>query len=144
MALKVNAEEYALKWGTNLKRSGTFISAGVDKVTQAPGLKAAQQSALMLAKITDSVTSGMWGRRVASVSLDSWKRSMKDKGIGRINQGVDSAMDKQKAMAVNLLKAVEESVAVVNQTPRGDLETNITRMISFVREMNQRRGSIRT
>ena len=40
-----------------------------------------------------------------------------------------------------LLQAVDNAVNVTNQTPRGDLEQNLNRMNTFVREMAKFRKS---
>ena len=89
----------------------------------------------MLTKITESVSSGRWARKVAAVPLDEWKKKTLEKGVGRIASGVDAAAATQVAMATELLANIDAAVAVVNQTPRGTLEDNITRMTTFVREM---------
>ena len=132
---RVNAQEYADKWGRRLKASTQDIQRGVDKVTEAPGAKAAASQQLMLQKITEAIQSGKWARRVSSVSLEDWKRLMKDKGIGRISAGVDAAMPKQVQTAERLLAAVDSAVNKTNQIPRGSLEDNINRMTTFVRAM---------
>ena len=136
---RVTAEEYAEKWGRRLKGATEDIRRGVDRVAEAPGIAAARQADLMLQKLTESITSGKWANQVAGVSLEEWKTAIKDKGIARIAAGVDAATPKQREMAQRLLAAVDESVAIVNRTPRGSLEDNIQRMTTFAREMNQRK-----
>ena len=136
---KVTAEEYAEKWGRRLKGATEDIRRGVDRVSEAPGIAAARQADLMLQKLTEAISSGKWANQVAAVSLEEWKTAIKDKGIARIAAGVDAATPKQREMAQRLLAAVDESVAIVNRTPRGSLEDNIQRMTTFAREMNQRK-----
>ena len=41
-------------------------------------------------------------------------------------------------MAGKLLAAVDAAVSVVNQTPRGDLNTNVQRAVTFMTEMSKR------
>ena len=132
---KVSPQEYAEKWGRRLKGSAEDIRRGINRVSEAPGVAAARQADLMLSKLTESVSSGRWAAKVAGVPLDEWKKKALDKGVGRIASGVDAAASTQVAMATELLANVDAAVAVVNQTPRGTLEDNITRMTTFVREM---------
>ena len=132
---KVTPQEYAEKWGRRLKGSTEDIRRGINRVSEAPGIAAARQSDLRLAKVTESISSGRWAARVAAVPLDEWKKKTMDKGLTRIASGVDAAQATQGQMATELLANVDSAVAVANQTPRGTLEDNITRMTTFVREM---------
>ncbi len=134
---RVTPQEYAEKWGRRLKGSTEDIRRGINRVSEAPGVAAARQQDLMLAKVTESISSGRWASKVAAVPLDEWKKKATDKGIGRIASGVDAAANTQVAMATELLANVDAAVAMVNQTPRGTLEDNITRMTTFVREMSK-------
>lgn len=136
---KVNAQEYAEKWGRRLKGSTEDIRRGVDRVTEAPGVKAAKQADLMKQKLVESIDSGRWQKAVSNVSLDEWKDKIKEKGIARIGAGVDAAASKQVAMAEKLLANVDAAREVVNRTPRGTLEDNITRMTTWAREMHKRK-----
>ena len=132
---RVTPQEYAEKWGRRLKGSTEDIRRGIGRVTEAPGIAAARQADLMLAKVTEAIASGLWANRVAGVPLDEWKKKTMEKGLVRIASGVDAAAATQVAMATELLANVDAAVAMANQTPRGTLEDNITRMTTFVREM---------
>ena len=136
---KVNASEYAEKWGRRLKGSTEDIRRGINRVSKAPGESAAEQIELMKANVMRSLEDGTWERNVRAVSLEDWKDKILNKGLQRIGAGVDAAQTKQVAMAEKLLAAVDASVEVVNRTPRGDIETNIARMVTFAREMNKRK-----
>ena len=136
---KLTPQEYAEKWGRRLKGSTADIQAGIQRVTEAPGVKAAQQKELMKQKLLEAIENGTWERQVAAVSLDEWKQKALEKGVGRIAAGVDGAMHKQVNMAERLLKNIDEVKSIVDRTPRGDLETNINRMVTQAREMSKRK-----
>lgn len=136
---KVNAQEYAEKWGRRLKGSTEDMRRGIEKVTEAPGMKAAAQKELMKAKLIASIEDGTWERNVSKVTVEEWKKDMLDKGVNRVSAGVDAAAPKQVVMAEKLLAAVDATVAEVNRQPRGTLEDNITRMTTFARGMNKRK-----
>ena len=135
---RVSPTEYAEKWGRRMKGATPDIQNGIKKVTTAPGVKAAAQSGVMLANLTQSVNSGVWAKQVGRVSLGDWQAAALNKGVQRIAAGVDGAATKVAGMAGKLLSAVDGAVAVVEQTPRGDLETNIGRATTFMREMSAR------
>ena len=136
---RVSPSEYAEKWARRLKASSEDIRRGISRVTEAPGVAAAKQVDLMKTNINRSIDDGTWARKVAGVSLEDWKRKATDKGIARIGVGVDAAQSDQVQMAEKLLADVDAAVAEVNQTPRGDLEANITRMTTFARGMAKRK-----
>jgi hypothetical protein len=136
---KLTAQEYAEKWARRLKGSTEDIRRGIDRVIEAPGEAAARSKDLMLQKVTAAINDGTWESQVRSVSKEDWQRAAKDKGIGRIAQGVDSAAPRQAAMADRLLAAVDSSVAAANRVKRGTLEDNIQRMTIFVRSMSEKK-----
>ncbi len=136
---RFTAAEVTAKWKTRLKMATPEIESGIKKVTIAPGVKAARQADLMVRKVQEAVTSGRWARKVSGVPLEEWKESAIKKGLLRIPAGVDAATGKHEKMAEQLLKNVDESLAVVNQTPRGDLEANIQRSVTMQREMAKRK-----
>lgn len=134
MAKKSPAES-AEKWARNLKASVPDITAGVNRVTEAPGIKAAAQSEKMLARLSESVRNGTWGARVSGVSLEEWKGHMLNKGIGRIAAGVDAAGSKVEDFH-NQLSAYQDSIQTkLKGMPDLTLEDSINRMTYHVREM---------
>ena len=137
MPLKVNASEYAEKWGRNLKAATTDIRRGVERVSEAPGIQAARKADKMLAGITAAIQDGTWQNAVAAVSLEDWKRATIDKGINRIPLGVDGAMQKQTQMAEKLLAAVETVKNRVDQMPDTTLEDRINKSVAFQRGMSE-------
>ncbi len=136
---KLTAAEYAEKWGRRLKASTEDIRNGVKRVTVAPGEAAAAQVELMKANLMRALEDGTWEKKVRAVSLQEWQDKFIAKGIPRIGAGVDAAQSKQVIMAEKLLANIDSAVEVVNRTPRGDIETNIGRMVTFAREMNKRK-----
>lgn len=134
---RVNAQQWLEKWGRRLSASGPDIAAGVDRVKQAPGERAAAAQDLMLQRLTESITSGVWARNVARVSLNEWQTAMKKKGIPRIAQGVSSAQANKQASIEALLSAVDTAAAAAHALPKGDIEASIARAAAFMRSMKE-------
>ena len=132
---RVSASEFVDKWGRRTKAATTDYQNGVNKVTEAPGVAAARQAQLMLAKITEALSSGRWADAVSSVPLSAWKDAAIKKGVQRIAAGVDGATPSMASMAQQLLTNIDAAVAEANRTPRGTLEDNINRMVTFARHM---------
>lgn len=135
---KVNASQWLTKWGTNLSASAPYITSGVQRVTEAPGMKAAAAQQTMLANLTQSVTSGAWAARVSAVPLSQWQQAMTQKGIPRLQQGIAQAQQTKSASVTAFLSAVDAAVADTNALPRGGLEQNIARSAAFQRSMSAR------
>lgn len=133
---KVTAAQWLQKWGTNLNAAGSYITAGVQRVQTAPGVAAAAAQDRMLANLTQAVTSGVWARRVSGVSLADWQGAMTTKGIPRIAQGVTAAQKNKVTAVQDLLSAVDQSVASISGTPRGNLQQNIQRAVGFMTAMS--------
>lgn len=136
---RVTAQEYAEKHARRLKGSLEDIRRGVQRVTEAPGEAAARAQDTMKTKLVQSIDDGTWAAQTRAVTLPDWQKATLDKGVNRIAAGVDAALPRQAAMAERLLQAVDASVAIVNRTKRGTLEDNITRMVTYAREMAQRK-----
>lgn len=134
---KVTAAGWLDKWGQRLNASGQFITSGVNNVQTAPGVAAAAAQDRMLTNLTAAVTSGVWARNVSGVSLSDWKSAMVNKGVPRIAQGVTAAQKNKAQIIGQLLQAVDNAAAQANAIPRGNLDQNIQRAVTFMRSMSQ-------
>lgn len=137
MGLRVDAAGYTDKYTRRITQATPDIQAGIKRVTQSPGAAAAAQQNLMLQKLTEAVTSGRWAKNVSAVSTADWQNAALNKGVPRIAAGVQAAQAKIQRMAGLLLNAVSQAQAAVEATPRGDLSTNIQRMVTFATTMSQ-------
>lgn len=128
----------AEKWKRNLSASTEDIRAGVDAVTEAPGMAAVRAQERMLRNLIEAINSGRWADAVGAVSLDEWKKAFKDVGIPRITSGATAGQPNMEAAMRELLPAIEAIQAELDrQHPRGDLEANINRSAEFARRMSR-------
>jgi hypothetical protein len=134
---KVNATEFAEKWGKRLKGATEDIRRGVEKITEAPTLKAAAKKTKMLANLTAAVNSGKWERGLKAVSLEDWKKTVIETGISRISGGVDKASSKMAVFAEKLLSYESGLQNEVKKMPDLTLEDSISRMATWVRGMSK-------
>lgn len=133
---RVTPQEYAEKWGRRTRGATQDYQAGVRRVTEAPGVRAAAQADRMVTGVQRAVQEGKWQDRVAAVTLQEWQQAAINKGAPRISQGVEEALPRQVAFAQDLLQYEDGLVARINaEMPRGDLEQNINRSIAFQRGM---------
>jgi len=133
---KISASEGADKWARRTKAATADVAAGVDRVTEAPTQAAIAKIDKMMAKFEEAVRSGKVERGLARVTLEDWKQSMKEIGVGRIASGVDNkGVGKMEEFASEFYPFVERVQEEVNRMPDTTLEDGIARMTHNVREL---------
>ena len=132
---KLTPKQAQEKHARRLKAAIADITLGVDRVTEAPGVKAAAKADKMLARLTESVRDGTWAARVSGVSLEDWKRHMKEKGIPRISAGIDGAAAKTEDFFSQLFSYQDGLQSRLRGMPDLTLEDSISRMTTWVRGM---------
>ncbi len=132
---KLSPSEFREKHAKRLKASIPEIEAGINRVTEAPGQKAAAKQEKMKTNLIKAIDEGTWGRRVAAVSLEEWKEKILTKGINRISSGIDAAAGKVEDFAAQLLPHVDAGVAKLAKMPDLTLDDNIARSAAMIRHM---------
>lgn len=132
---RLTPQEAQTKWANRLKGATADIQAGVNRVTEAPGVKAAAKQDKMLQNLTASVQSGKWKRGVLRVTLDEWKSAFLNKGIGRISAGVDAASGKMSDFYSQLFPFQDNLRNQIAAMPDVTLDDNLNRMVAFARGM---------
>ena len=135
MAVKLTPQEYQAKHAARLKASISDIQSGVQKVTTAPTVQAANAQAKMLQNLTTSVTSGKWAARLKSVDLTTWQNATINKGLNRIASGIDGAQQKVIDFASQLLPYESSLQDQVSKMPNLTLEDSVQRATNWIRGM---------
>jgi hypothetical protein len=134
--VKLTAQEFQEKHARRLKAAVPDIQAGVNRVTEAPGVKAAEKVDKWHAAISAQETKDKWQRRVASVSVDQWKSHMLSKGVPRIAAGIDGAADKVVEFAEKLIAHENAGLVQIERMPDLTLEDSISRATTWIRHMS--------
>lgn len=134
---RVDAEGFAEKHARRLKGALQDVRNGIDRVTEAPTLKAAAKKDKMKLNLNAALDNGKWERGLKRVSLEEWKRKAIDKGIERIPRGIDDAHDKVVKFASELLPHVDAGKKSIDKLADVTLEDNINRMTTFIRHMSK-------
>ena len=132
---KLTPQEAREKYARRLKGSLEDVRRGVERVSEAPGVKAAAKVDKLRERWLQAIESGKWQRRVASVSLEEWRRLMLQKGVPRIAQGVDEASQKMEKFFQALFEHQERLQREIENMPDLTLEDSIQRMVAWVRGM---------
>jgi hypothetical protein len=110
--VKTNPQQATQKWTSHLQAATTDMTAGVARVSVAPGEQAAAKFDKWLAGI--QANAEKWRSRVKSVSLSSWQNSMTTIGIPRAAEGASKKANKYEAFATEFYPALEQAMAKVN------------------------------
>jgi hypothetical protein len=120
----------ATLWANRLQASQTEIAAGVNAVTEAPGVRAARNQAGYLAGVQNSVAK--WARNTSAVTLSDWQQSMINKGIPRVGPGAQAAIPKMTAFMSKWLPYVEQAAQTVRAMPNVTLQDGIARAVAQI------------
>lgn len=138
MTIRGNPASITEKWKTRTAGATQQVVEGVRRVTEAPTAKAARQKQ---AWINNTIAKqDKWERNTAAVTLEEW-RTATEQGAQRIAAGVQAKSGKMERFMSEFVPFLENVQRQVNQTPRGDMETNLARMVQNARLISQfRRG----
>lgn len=141
--MAMSPQQIAEKWSRNTTGATQSMRDGVNAVTANPMEKAAQAQDAYLAGVQRAVQTGKWQAGLRSVTLAQWKDDMINKGIPRISAGVAAAKEKYTRFMTELMAHIGTIRAELEGMPRGDLETNLNRMMFNARRMADFRRSNR-
>lgn len=134
---KLTGSEFAEKWARNIKQSITDIQRGIERVSEAPGQKAAAKKAKWVARMTDAQTHEKWATRVAAVSLDEWKARAREVGTSRIPSGADAAVGKMANFGEQLLSHIDAGLGKIKGMPDVTLADTKARMDAWFDHMSK-------
>lgn len=126
-----NASDVAQKWYTNFVASGPSITAGVNAVTVAPGVKAAAAKALWLSKVTQAADK--WAKNVSAVSLEQWKNAMLTTGLQRLQTGATAGQPKVAHFMGQFLTYLSSNAGAIAAMPKDSLEAAIAKAAAQIR-----------
>lgn len=119
------------KWVNNLSNATSSITAGVNAVTESPGVAAARQVQTWLARIQQSAQK--WQKNVGAVTLQEWQQAMINIGIPRIAQGAQQKQEKYLAFAAKFFPYLAQGQAQVKAMPKVTLQDGINRAVAMIK-----------
>lgn len=131
-----DANSVAQKWKRNLQQATQTIKDGVTAVTKSPMEAAAAQKAAYVAGVQRAADSGKWEAGLRSVSTQSWKDAMINKGVPRISSGVEGAVTKVQSFFAQLLPYTAQVSATIRAMPKGTIEDSVARAAAAIRMMS--------
>lgn len=130
-----SASDVSNKWLANLSNATAEMTAGVARVTVAPGQAAASKKQKWVNALMDTQTQDKWARNVSSVTLQQWQAAMNNYGINRVSQGAQAKQAKFQAAMASLLPFIDQLQATVRAMPDNTPADREQRMLAMVRGM---------
>ena len=116
---------------TGLSGATQKITDGVNRVTVAPGQKAAAAQQKWAQRV--QAAQQKWATRVGQVTLQEWQQAMTTVGVQRVAQGAQAKQGKFSAFMQDFLPFLSAGVQRVEAMPSTTLEDNINRSIAMIR-----------
>lgn len=131
MAIRGTPESIQKKWADRLSGATTEIAAGIDRVTVAPGQRAAQKADKWLTNVQAS--QDKWRSRVAGVSLEAWKDAAKSIGVQRIASGAQAKQGKFGDFIREFTPHLDQLQQKLASMPDTTFEQRMQRMVEAAR-----------
>lgn len=134
--VKLSASEAAEKWKRRLQGATADIARGIERVTESPTKKAAQNIDKMKAKLDEAFANGKVKAGLESVDVNDWKRDALA-GVSRIAQGAESKGESKMNKFMDVaLPHIEAGQRKVESMPDLTFEDSISRQTAFSRHMH--------
>lgn len=129
------ADEVGAKWLRNIQAAQPEMTAGVQRVTVAPGVSAAAKAQKWINSLQDPAVQDKWKRNVSNVSLQQWQSAMTTYGINRVSQGAQEKLPKFVTAMNSLLPFIDNLASQVRNMPDNTYADREQRMLAQVRGM---------
>lgn len=136
MANRITPAEAAEKWGRRMSQAGPDYQAGINRVTEAPGVAASRNVQGYQQGVMDSITNGKWAANTAAVPLEDWRNAALTKGSQRLTTGAAAAVNKVQAAHERIAPMLDRAAAKISSMPRASTADRIARMVAHATEMN--------
>lgn len=119
------------KWAGRLAGATQEIQAGINRVTEAPGAKAAAKKQKWIQAVNAS--QDKWERNVRAVSLEKWKTLALTVGVPRIAQGAAAKKGKYTDFARDFYPHLDAGIQKLASMPDITLEDRINKAVAMMR-----------
>jgi hypothetical protein len=136
MAKNLTPQQIAEKQMRRTKAATTDMVNGVNAVSVAPSKLAVAKKQKAVNNWNEAMQSGKWERNLGRVTLDEWKKSMIEKGVGRVAAGVDASQAKLEAFYSELIPFQADLSKKIDSLPDLTVEDSIQRASTWIRGMS--------
>lgn len=128
MARNPSAQAGTDAWAAGLAGAGAKLTAGVNKVTEAPTAAAARNIDGYLAGVQNAVSSGLLLRRLQGATLQDWKAAMIAKAVPRLATAAQNGKSKYSQFASSFYPAMAQASQQADAIPKNDMAGKLARV----------------
>lgn len=133
MPLRVTPDQAGTNWVAGMTNAGPKIQAGIQRVTTAPGQKAAQAKDKWLAGVTGAAD--RFARNVGAVSLADWQAAV-EAAVANVGAGASRKQAKYVAKITPVFQTLAGVVARIDAMPSTTYEQRKARAIYLMDQMH--------
>jgi len=133
--VRVNADEFADEWASQLSASTERIRRGVERTDKDPPRLAIAKKEKLRQRFLQALEDGTWDGELNKVTKADWQRSMVEKGVPRIPSGAEASKEKMRDFASKLLPYVSNLQKEIEKMPDLTLQDSINRATKWISEM---------
>jgi len=127
---RVTPQEGTTKWVNRLSAAVPDVQAGINKVTVAPGMQAAQK--FQKWQQNTMAAAQKWKNNTGAVSLQQWQQAA-SQGTARIATGAQQKQGKYESFAAQFYPYLDSQVAKIKAMPDTTPEDRIQRAVAMMR-----------
>ena len=127
---RVTPQEGTTKWVNRLSAAVPDVTAGIQKVTVAPGQTAVQNANKWQQNTMSSFDK--WKRNTGAVQLGTWQQAA-IQGTNRIAQGAQAKQNKYENFASQFYPFLDAGVAKIKAMPSTNFEDRVQRAVAMMR-----------
>ena len=136
-----SVQQTQANWKASAPRAATDWTAGINGYTGDWAGATTRQQALMLANVTESITSGRWSSAVSAVGTQGWKAAATSQAAAsNYSNGFNKGEANYNAAAAKFMPAIANGVSGLS--PRGDIFANLDRSRALALYLHGLKGSL--
>lgn len=136
MAKNMSPQEIADKWASQAGSASESYRRGVNRVTESPTAKAAQNLNKARNNYNEAIDSGRMAARLNAVDISTWKNAASGKGASNYSTGISAGKNKMLA-AMNKWTPIRNSIAAsVRAMPANTAQERIQRAVAMMEGMH--------
>lgn len=118
------------KWLTGLQNAGPAMTAGANRVTESPGVKAAAAADKWLTKLQASKPKFI--ARVGAVTVDQWRTAYTSYGIQRVSSGAQAKQGKMLSFQTDWQNYLQANMSKIDRMPTVTLQDGINKAVAQI------------
>ena len=136
--MPLSPQDVANRWAQGLANATQKMTASANALTQAPTAQAAAAVQTWIARLNDPKTQAKWQSKLQAVTLQQWQQAYTQKGIPRVSQGAQQAINtKMVPFFTKWLPYEAAGQQQVKQMPKTTLQDRIARAVFMINYNSQ-------